>query len=131
MLRRRAAFGVHDPVLGLAAESFRQFFRPLGKNVAEPGFAPRAALEQSFRRLQAAPFELQSVGSVGSEHAFFPGFECQASAASVVAARDEETVDSLRKIEDVVALETQVVKSILPFAAGVEVTDFSFVAPFA
>ena len=55
MLRRRAALGVNHPILCFAAQNFRKFFRPVGEYVAEPGFAPRAAFQQSFRCCQVAP----------------------------------------------------------------------------
>src|SRR4029434_2676785 len=48
-----------------------------------------------------------------------------------VAAFDAEIIDPFGEIEDVVALEAEIVKSILPLAAGVEMADFPFVPSFA
>src|SRR5574341_719620 len=131
MLRGGSAFCVNHPTLRFAAESFGEFFWTIGENVPEPGFAPSTTFQQRFRRFEIAPFELQAVGFLGSEHTFFPRFERQTRATSVMAAFDAEVVYALRKIQDVVALEAQVVEGVLPLAPGIEVADFSFVPSFA
>ena len=131
MLRRRAAFGVHHPIFRFAAQFFGELFRPVGENIAEPGFAPGAAFEQSLRGFEIAPFEFQTVGAIGAEHAFFPGFEGQSCAAGKMAALDAEIIDPFGKIEDIVAFEAKIVKSVFPLAAGIEVADFPFVPAFA
>ncbi len=48
-----------------------------------------------------------------------------------MAALDAEVVDALREIKDIVAFESQVIKSVHPLAAGVEVADLAFEASFA
>src|SRR4029434_613351 len=48
-----------------------------------------------------------------------------------VAAFDAEIIDPFGEIEDIVTLEAEIVKSILPLAAGVEMADFPFVPSFA
>ena len=131
VLRRRAAFGVDHPLFRFAAQFFGELFGAVREDIAEPGLAPGAAFEQLLRRLEIAPFELQAVGAIGTEHALFPGFERQAGAAGEVAALDAEIVDSFGEIEDVVALEAQVVKSVHPLAAGIEMADLAGVASFA
>ncbi len=122
---------MHDPVLRFGAELFGKFFGAVGENVAEPGFAPGAALQQSFDGFEVAPFQFQAVGAVGTEHAFFPSLERQPRAAGIVAALDAEIVDALGEIKDVVALESEIVKSVHPLAAGVEVADLAFESSFA
>src|SRR6185436_9974943 len=57
--------------------------------------------------------------------------ERESRTAGEVAALDAEIVDSFGKIEDIVALEAQVVKSVHPLAAGIEMTDLAGVASFA
>jgi hypothetical protein len=48
MLCRCAAFGVHHPVLCVAAQCLGKLFGAIGENIAEPCFASRAAFQQGF-----------------------------------------------------------------------------------
>src|SRR5262249_35237099 len=55
----------------------------------------------------------------------------QSRPASIMAALNAQIVDAFGQIENVVALEAQIVKCILPLAAGVEMADFPLVPSFA
>ena len=61
---------------------------------------------------EIAPFQFQTVGAIGTEHAFFPGLEGQPGAVGKVAALDAEIVDALGEIEHVIAFEAEIVKRI-------------------
>ena len=95
MLRRRAALGVHHPIFRLAAQLFGEFLGSVSKDIAEPGFTPRATLQQSFDRFEIAPFQFEAISFVGTEYSLFPSLERQTGPASVVAALDAEIVDAL------------------------------------
>src|SRR4030095_4719817 len=49
----------------------------------------------------------------------------------ILAALNAQIIDAFGEIEDVIALKAEIVKSILPLAAGVEVTHFPFMPSFA
>ena len=119
--RRRAALGVHRPVGRVAAERFGELLRPFGEQIAEPAFAARRHVQKFVDGFDVAPFELQAIGSVRTEQAFFPRFERDAGAAGKVAALDAQIVDLLGEVEHGVAFDAEIEKSIEPFAAGVEV----------
>ena len=124
VLRRRAAFGVHYPILRFAAQFFGELLRAVGENIAEPSFAPGAAFEQEFpsaSRLPHSSFR-PSVLSVPSTP-FSQASNAKPGAASEVAALDAEIIDALGEIKNVIAFEPEIIKSIHPLAAGVEVAD--------
>src|SRR5213080_799503 len=91
--------GRHSCCAGVPPLVWTTQFLASPPRVSASSFGPSARMlpSQVLRRFQVAPFQLQTIGAVRAEHAFFPGFECQAGAACVVAAFDAEIIDALGK----------------------------------